>query len=131
MKNISATCLLVSVLMFPTALTAETIPMNDSTHDRFTHIADPRVTWGIDISLTSGLNVPSGGGPWIGVGVSRNFRVRFRLIADSYYMNYFYPNGRNDQKVLHFIIVCRDASTIECRCFVGAARVRDVVGIVA
>ena len=65
--------------------------VNDSTKVRFVGKPDPRLTWGIDFSLGSGLNVPAGWGPWIGVGLSRDIRVRLRIRGTGF-GEYFYPD---------------------------------------
>lgn len=78
---------IILLALFPLVLHASSGnagPGDDTTKSQFSSKADPRVTWGIDVSLTSGLGVYSGYGCWASVAVYRNLRVGASLIGSGY-----------------------------------------------
>jgi hypothetical protein len=53
-----------------------------------------KITWGIDIGWLSAMHqIDSYGGPWIGLRVARDMRIRLRLLGDSWGMDYSYPDS--------------------------------------
>ncbi len=53
-----------------------------------------KITWGVDFGWLSAMRqIESHGGPWIGLRVARDMRMRLRLLSDSWGIDYSHPDS--------------------------------------
>lgn len=85
MRRAYYSIVVASLLIISFAGGSEAMAGNGSREDSATTRPDPRITAGIEIGWLSILHdISSFGGPWVGVGIGQGFRVRLRILLDSW-----------------------------------------------